>query len=161
MVDTKNVPNRRTVRYESLDKLLDDISQIEIADREQRLTTVGNWSAGQILAHVANWIDYGYVGYPIKSPPWFIKPILRLMLRKYLKQGMPSGVRIPGIKEGTVGMDPVSVSEGVAKLRKAIARLQSNEPCSYDSPAFGKMSHEDRIRLNLRHAELHLSFLSY
>ncbi len=161
MVDTKNVPNRRTIRFESLDKLLDDIHQIEIADREQRLTTVGNWSAGQILAHVANWIDYGYVGYPIKSPPWFIKPILRLMLGKYLKQGMPSGVRIPGIKEGTVGMDPVSVAEGVAKLRKAIARLQSNEPCAYDSPAFGKMSHEDRIRLNLRHAELHLSFLTY
>jgi hypothetical protein len=29
------------------------------------------------------------------------------------------------------------------------------------SPAFGPMNHEDRTQFNLRHAELHLSFLQF
>ncbi len=37
-------------------------------------------------------------------------------------------------------------------------RLKNGEPCTHDSPAFGALSHEDRIRLNLRHAELHLGY---
>ena len=82
------------------------------------------------------------------------------MLKKYLKNGMPSGVRIPGIKEGTVGMDDIPFDVGIARLRKAFERLKAGEESPFDSPAFGKMSHQDRIRLNLRHAELHLGHLA-
>ena len=53
------------------------------------------------------------------------------------------------------------LAEGAARLRKAVARLQAGEPARYDSPAFGPMNHEERIQLNLRHAELHLSFLRW
>jgi hypothetical protein len=74
---------------------------------------------------------------------------------------MPAGVRIPGTKDGTFGTEPLSTSEGADRLRRAFQRLLSDEPARYDSPAFGPMSHADRIQLNLRHAELHLSFLRY
>ncbi len=160
-IDTKQVANRRKVHYSSLEDILSDIDRIEEAHRQGTLQTMGNWSAGQILSHVAAWIEYGYVGYPVKSPPWFIRWILKGMLKKYLKNGMPSGVKIPGIQAGTTGMDEAPLEAASERLRQALRRLQAGEECPYDSPAFGKMSHDDRIRLNLRHAELHLSFLSW
>ena len=52
----------------------------------------------------------------------------------------------------------VSFEEGVARLRAALARLEKSEP-PIESPAFGKLSYDDKIKMNLRHAELHLSFL--
>jgi len=50
--------------------------------------------------------------------------------------------------------------QGIARLRKAFQRLKAREEAAYDNPAFGRMSHEDRIRLNLRHPELHLGHLN-
>ena len=70
-------------------------------------------------------------------------------------------MRIPKVAAGTFGVDVMPLAEGAARLRKAVARLQAGEPARYDSPAFGPMNHEERIQLNLRHAELHLSFLRW
>ena len=114
-----------------------------------------------IEAHVAAWIEYGYEGYPIRQPPWFIRWILRWQLKKYLRDGMPKGVRIPGVEKGTFGMDEMQTLEAAERLKVSFQRLQSGEAAKFHSPAFGEMSHEDRIRLNLRHAELHLGFLNY
>jgi Protein of unknown function (DUF1569) len=113
------------------------------------------------MAHVAAWIEYGYHGYPLKKPLFFLRWILRFMVKKFLRDGMPAGVRIPGLPAGTIGMDPMPTSDAAERLRKAFQRLASREEAIFDSPAFGKMSHDDRIQLNLRHAELHLGFLDY
>lgn len=150
---------RRELRFQSIDEALKDIDAIVAAHRQGRLGTLENWSAGQILAHVAAWIEYGYSGYPVPAPPWPVRLLLRPMLRRYLKKGMPRGVRIPGVAAGTVGQDEMPVEAAAERLKIAFLRLKDNEPCSFDSPAFGRMSHADRIRLNLRHAELHLSNL--
>ncbi len=160
-VNTAKIADRRPIAFQSIDDLLADVDQIEKADREGRLKTLGNWHAGQVLCHVSSWIEYGYDGYPMKPPPFFVRWILRLMLKKYLRSGMPSGVRIPGVPAGTTGMDDLPVSQAAERLRKALGRLKNGEPARYDSPAFGPMSHDDRIKLNLRHAELHLSFLNF
>jgi hypothetical protein len=85
--------------------------------------------------------------------------ILRMMVPSILNKGMPAGKKIPGISAGTIGQDDQSLDQAAARLRAAFLRLRNGEQCSYHSPAFGPMSHEDRIRLNLRHSELHLSFL--
>lgn len=79
----------------------------------------------------------------------------------FLRRGMPSGQRIPGVAGGTYGTELFTTAEGADRLRRALQRLTSNEPAKFDSPALGPMSHADRIRLNLRHAELHLGFLVY
>ena len=62
-------------------------------------------------------------------------------------------------EDGTVGIEPLSTAEGADRLRRALTRLKRGEPAKFDSPAFGLMSHDDRVQLNLRHAELHFSFL--
>ena len=156
---TGPVPYRK-LRFDSIADLNRELDQIAELDATGRLRTSGNWTAGQIMAHLAAWIEYGYDGYPLKSPPWFIRWILRLRLPKMLASGMPRGVKIPGIPNGTIGADDMPTDQGIARLRKAFQRLERGEQAAHDSPAFGKMSHDDRIRLNLRHAELHLGYLN-
>ncbi len=155
------VTPRRKLEWTSLAEVLAELDRIEAAETAGKLVAAGTWTPGQILTHLAAWIEYGYEGYPIKTPPLPFRWLLKWMLPGMLKRGMRPGVRIPGIKEGTTGQENVSTIDGLRRYRAAIQRLNQGEPCQYDSPAFGPMSTADRIRLNLRHAELHLSFLSY
>lgn len=160
-VNTAKVESRRALRFSTIDDVLKDIDGIVAADQAGTLRQLGNWTPGQVFGHVAAWLNYSYDGYPIKPPPWFIRIILRMKIKKYMRDGMPAGVRIPGVANGTFATEPLSTGEGAERLRRALQRLQSDEPAKYDSPAFGEMSHADRIQLNLRHAELHFSFLRY
>jgi hypothetical protein len=158
-VDTAKVADRRKLRFDRIDDVLADVDRIAAADKAGRLRRTGNWTAGQTFGHLASWITYGYEGYPIAPPPWFIRWILRRKVRQYLKEGMPAGARIPKVEHGTLATQDMPTDAGAERLRQALRRLSAGERCPHDSPAFGPMSHEDRVALNLRHAELHLSFL--
>ena len=160
-IDTKRSASFRHLRLESLDDLLGEVDRIEAAALEGSLVANGNWTAGQILSHLAAWIEYAYVGFPIKAPPFFIRWALRLQLKKMLDGAMPRGVKIPSVKGGTTGADDAPVQEAAARYRRAIARLKTDEPAPYASPAFGELDDEQRRKLQLRHAELHLGYLSY
>ena len=160
-IDTRTAANHRRLRFESIDEVLAEIDRIVQADEDGHLQTAGNWTAGQIMAHIAAWIEYGYEGFPLEPPPWFIRWILRWQLKKYLRDGFPTGVRIPRIENGTVGMDEMPTREAADRLKSAFQRLDNGDPANFHSPAFGEMKQEDRIRLNLRHAELHLGFVNY
>ncbi|MBW7904658.1 MAG: DUF1569 domain-containing protein [Phycisphaerae bacterium] len=149
---------RRALRFSSIDELLREVELIEVADAAGRLRCAGAWTAGQILGHLAAWIDYAYEGYPGKRPPWLVRFIVRLSRKRYLYGGLPAGVRIPDAPGGTYGTEVLSTEEGARRLRAALERL-GREPARHDSPVFGSMTQEERIALNLRHAELHLSFL--
>ncbi|MFO0839653.1 MAG: DUF1569 domain-containing protein [Phycisphaerae bacterium] len=150
---------RRALRFNSINELIAEIDRIVAADAAGRIRRTGNWTAGQAMNHLGSWIEYGYEGFPFPPPPWFVRIILRFMKNKYLRQGMPSGVRIPGAAEGTYATEPMSAVDAAAKLKKALGRLQRGEAPRFDSPAFGKLTEDERIALQLRHAELHLSFL--
>lgn len=152
------VSDRRSLRFDTIDDVLAEVDRIVDAEKAGKLRRSGNWTAGQTFGHLAAWINYSYDGYPFKTP-WFIRLILRLRVKKYLRDGLPAGVRIPKVKAGTYATEALSTEEGAEQLHRALARLKSNEPANADSPAFGKLSNETRIGLNLRHAELHLGFL--
>jgi len=151
----------RKLRFESIDVCRQEIRGIVQADASGSLQTGGNWTAGQVMSHLAAWIEYGYEGYPIKKVPFFVRWLLRINLQQMLRSGLTAGVRIPGVDGGTTGMDKIATSVAADRLLRALDRLENKDPAKYDSPAFGPMSHEDRVLLNLRHAELHLGFLSY
>ena len=150
---------RRQLRLETLDDLLAEVDRVLEADRAGRLKAVGNWTPGQILGHIAAWIEYGYDGYPMPKPPWFVRLLARWHFKKMLRDGMQPGFSIPGVEGGTYGIDDMPTDEAAERLRAAVRRLQAGEPARYHSPAFGAISEEDRVQLTLRHAELHLSFL--
>ncbi len=151
----------RKLHFETIDQLLEEIDRVVEADRAGQIRALGAWTPGQILGHVAAWIEYGYDGYPMKRVPWLVRLLLRRQLKKFMKQGMPAGVRIPRVADGTYGIDDMPTEQAAERLRLALGRLQRQEPAKFDSPAFGKLSEDDRIRLNLMHAELHLSFLQF
>jgi hypothetical protein len=159
MIDTAKTQDRRKLRFESIDDVLADVDRIVAADKAGKLRRTGNWTAGQAMGHVAAWANYPYDGFPMGPPPWFVRIILRFLKKKYLREGMPAGVKTL-VENGTFGIDVLSTDEGAARLRKALTRLKSGEPAKFDSPAWGKMPDEERIAINLRHAELHLSFLN-
>jgi hypothetical protein len=149
---------RRPLRFECIGDLLAEIDRLIAAEAEGRLRCSGNWTLGQAFGHLSTWIDYGYDGYPMRVP-WLIRTLIRMRLKKYMHEGMPGGVRIPRVPGGTYGTDVLPTQEGAARLKKSLGRLAAGEPAKYQSPAFGDMSHDDRVTLNLRHAELHLGFV--
>lgn len=156
-----NTATWRKLRFETIEDCEAEVGRIVAADKEGRLSSCGEWTPGQNLAHIAAWIEYAYEGFPLKGPPALIRWFMRLRLRKMLATGLPRGVRIPGVKGGTAGMDDMSTADAADRLLKALQRLVSAETAPYDSPAFGPMTHAQRIQLNLRHAELHLGYLTY
>ncbi len=159
-IDTKS-SDIRDLKFDTVAACLAELDRIQAAHEAGNLSAKGNWTVGQNMAHLAAWIEYGYVGYPMKAPPFFVRWVLKRMFRKLLKAGkMPSGQNIPGVEDGTFGQEEMEALAGIERFRAALMKMQS-EPAVHDSPAFGKMSDENRIRLNLMHAQLHLGFLDY
>lgn len=160
MIDTKKVKDRRVLRFDSLAALSRELDSLAAAQAGGTLRTLGNWTPGQIFTHLAAFIEYAYDGFPpeIANPPWIIRMFGKLMKAKMTKKSMPVGVRMPGLREGTVGAEDVPFDVGMTRLRAAIARLEAATPTN-PSPLLGPLTREEWIGLHLRHAELHLSFL--
>jgi hypothetical protein len=145
------------LRFESIDQAMAEAERLAEAERAGRLRRLGNWTLGQTLGHLAAWAEYAYTGAPLEVP-FFIRWVLRLRKRQFLYGPMRSGVRIPGVEGGTLATDPVPLEEGRGRFRGAMERLRAEAP-TVPSPVFGRLTHEEAIALNLRHAELHLGFL--
>ena len=155
-IETGKVTGRRILRFENIDQALDEADRLAAAERDGRLTQLGNWTLGQSLGHVASWAEFAYTGVPVK-PPFFIRWILKLQKKKLLNSPMRAGIRIPGVEGGTYAIVPMSTEEGLRRFRSVFQRLKHEAP-TMPSPIFGKLTHEESIALNLRHAELHLGF---
>jgi hypothetical protein len=156
--ETSAKAGRRTLRFATIDDALAEAERLAAADREGRLDRAGNWPLGQTLGHLATWANFAFDGYPdAVRAPLPIRLMLRLMRRTILNKGMMAGVRVGNVPGGTVGLDPLSTDDGLTKYRTAMERLRATAP-TITNPVFGKLSHEQWIMLNLRHAELHLSF---
>lgn len=158
-IDTKRVSGRRATHFPTIAMLSQDLDALERAQRQGRLRAVGNWVPGQIFAHLAAWIDFAYDGFPMKAMPLPVRLVGRMFLKRYLSKGMPAGMRLPGVEMGTYAVAPVPFDDGLARLREALTRLAQSPPLA-PSPMFGRLTHDQWKQLHLRHAELHLSFLT-
>jgi hypothetical protein len=158
MINTKKVRNRRKLRFERLDEAVRDAESLAVAERRGALRASGNWTLGQALGHLATWATYPFDGYPeMPQPPRFVRLLLRPLRWWFFNRGLPAGVSIPGVPGGTFGVDEMPTEEGRARMRFAFERLARENPaCTH--PMFTGMKHENWIKLNLRHAELHLGF---
>ena len=158
-ISTKEV-QRRTLKFDTIDQCFEELDRIEAAGADGTLEVLGNWTPGQIMAHLSAWIEYGWDGYPMKGPPFFVRWILKMGLKRMLKNGISAGFNIPGVDGGTTGQDDMELDDGITRLKSALERMKS-EPAIHDNPAFGEVTEELRQKLNLLHAELHLGFLKY
>lgn len=150
-VNTKKVAGRRSVRYESLDDLLVDARGLTTSNCE----TLGNWSPGQIYEHLAMSLDSSIDGFDFSMPApvrWIMSLLFK---RKFLAKDLPAG-----FKSTEKFIPPAtSVEQGLASLEKAIER-QEHELTRVPHPAFGNLSRDEWSDFHLRHAEMHMSFLT-
>ncbi len=153
-VDTAKVTGRRTLRFNSIAEA--------IADAEALLAkpyrTVGNWTAGQILDHLARTVRVMFDG-PHIPAPWFV----RTFIAPFMKKNFISGTVSPGF-QFTPQMaafrpnDHAEAKTALEEFRQQFARLERETPTA-PNPFLGKLTHEEWIGSMLRHCELHLSFL--
>lgn len=148
-IKTRKVADRRKVRYKSLDNLLYDAERLA----SMQVRTLGNWSQGEIYSHVAKSLDACIDGNRALPAPlrWILSTFLK---NRYLNQGVPAGFKAPGEFQP----NEVSVAEGLGELRKAIQRQKDTSDRTMH-PAFGKITNAEWDSFNLRHAEMHMSFL--
>jgi hypothetical protein len=146
----------RSLGFQSVDDLMSEVDRLVQSELAGRLRRVGNWTLGQALGHLAAWAEYSYIGTPLKVPI-VVKWLLRLRKRHFLYSPMRAGIRIPGVKGGTLATEPVPVEKSLVHLRQVMARLKCEAPMKPDV-FLGPLNHQEWIAFHLRHAELHLGF---
>jgi hypothetical protein len=156
-VDAVQGSQRRNLHFDSIDQIMADVDQLADAQKQGKLRSLGNWTAGQNLGHLASWIDYSYDGVPFKVP-FIARIVMRPFKKAFLYKPMKPGSRIPKLPGGTAGIDVIPFDDGLARFRKNLARLKSGPP-KIPHALFGPFTHDEWIAQHLRHAELHLSFL--
>ena len=158
MINSRKVTDRRRVRFETLDAAVRDAEALAEAQRRGTLRATGNWTLGQAIGHLAFWARAPFEGYPgMPGAPWLLKVVVRPFKGYFLNKGLPAGGRIPSAPEGTFGVERMATEEALAELRTAFGRLEQESP-TVPNVVFGKLTHDEWIKLNQRHAELHLSF---
>ena len=152
-VDTGKVAGRRPVRYNSYDELLADAERLAAGENQ----TLGNWSLGQIYNHLAKAIHM-----TIDGPPFLLPWPLRIFFKLFMKQRMlqkmlPPGFKLPKRAESMLP-EPTTTADGLELLRAAIKRVKCT-PQRGLHPAFGKMGPGEWDQFQLRHCEMHMSFV--
>lgn len=151
MINTKKVSGRRDVHYASLDELLDDAQRLA----KTEVKTLGNWSQGQIYEHLARALDTSIDGVDFSFPAPARWMMSLLMKKKFLYREIPAGFKVTG----KVLPEATSLEDGLASLEHAVAR-QKQETDRAIHPGFGKLSNEEWEAFHLRHAEMHMSFIT-
>src|SRR4051812_8985789 len=155
---TGEAVQRRKLWFYTIDDALADAERLVAAEAAGRLEHVGNWTLGQALNHLATWADFAFDGYPASvHAPLPVRLILRVMWNRILSKGMMAGVRVGKVPGGTLGAEVVATADAMTRFRSAFERLRGSAP-TVVNPVFGRLTHGQWIQLNLRHAELHLSF---
>ena len=157
-MSTATKPQRRNLSFASLDEVAADAENL-LAKGYDR---AGNWDLAQVAGHVAEWMRFPIEGFP--RPPLLIRPVLWLMkatagkklLAKTLAEGFGTGGRT---MPETVPPPGGDAAAAVARLKEIAARWKTHAGDVHPSPLFGAMTRDEALRLQLRHAAHHLSFL--
>ena len=89
--------------------------------------------------------------------PWYVRAVGPWLKKRMISRPMKPGFRLPK-NASKLLPQPIEAADGVARLEKAIRRLQSTTERK-PSPVFGPMSSDEWDQLMFRHCELHLSFI--
>ncbi len=148
-INTRKVEGRREVRYKSLDDLLEDARRCAVDGS----TTIGNWSISQIYQHLTEVLHARIDGFP-SSGFWPLRLMARIFFKhKMLRHGLPPGYNNPRLKPADI-----PIADALAQFVTAIERFQAN-PERAPHPWWGAFTSEEAVQFQLRHAELHMSFI--
>jgi hypothetical protein len=152
-IDTGKVENRRKLKFDSVADILADVERLN----QSKFTTLGNWSGGQILKHLAIVMNDSIDGSKMRlSFP--VRILGRTLKGRVLKKGMTPGFQLNRAAAEILVPPETSWEEGVQVFRRTIHRLQT-ETRRMPHPFFGSMTSAEWESLHCRHSELHLGFL--
>ncbi len=151
-VDTKRVAGRRKVHFDNYEQLLADVR--DLAGRPTR--QLGNWSLGQICHHIAAGLNTAIDGAPF-NPPWILRKLGPLFKKRAISRPLSPGFKLPR-QAGSLIPQSNDAAEGIAAIEQAVARLDQT-PERQPHVIFGSMTSEEWDQFQLRHAEMHLSFI--
>lgn len=149
--------SRRTLRFTNFEQVYADVDRLIGAEQAGRLVRLGNWTLGQAVNHVAAWGEYAFTPPAVPPLKWYVRLLGKLGKAHFLKKGLSPGFRFKGIPEGTIATEVVPTDVAWTRLHRAFDRLNDEAP-TMPNELFGHMKHDEWKQLQLRHAELHLSF---
>ncbi len=161
MVNTKTAPYRK-LTFTCLDCLKKELEQAQAAHDAGTLEQTGNWSPGQIMWHLARFFMFSMDGFDGRAPV-LVRFIMKLMFKKSAlgSAPMPAGFKLPKKAASMVPPDDVSFEQGMADLQKQLARLDAGEKMDQPSPILDQLTHDQWMTIQLKHAALHLGFLTF
>jgi hypothetical protein len=151
----RTTPQRRSPVYRGYDLLLENAERIAAG----QYVTVGDWTYAQILDHLARSFEASIdgVGDPLPAPVRLVGGFF--MKGRLLNKTLPVGYRFPGGSEERLAPDPdIDVETALEKFRQACHRCMSERQRSLH-PLLGRLDRAEWDRFNLRHAELHMSYV--
>ena len=154
--------HRRSLHFHCLNCVAAELDRIEAAHAAGTLTTTGNWTPGENIDHCTKLFEFALDGFP-SSAPWFVRAVARVFLRKRATSGRtaPAGFRLPKDAAYMLPTPGIPFEQSMARMRKCLARIAAGERMTRPNPLFGSMSHDEWVRMQCGHCQLHLGFLRY
>jgi hypothetical protein len=155
-VNTKDVQDRRTLSFQKIEDLKAEIDRIASTSTQ----VSGNWTAGQIIEHLASTMRMAIT----RNLGWKAPLLMRILSpicfkKKFLTQTIPSGFNIPdGAKHLFAPPEKASIQEAAETFNKAYENY-INSSFVAKHPFLGKLTRDQWDQFQLRHAEMHLSFV--
>ena len=147
---------RRSLKFDSLDEVLKDA---ELLVNAEQVVSAGTWNLAQTLMHLAIGMRMSMESGINTKRSLMLQIMGPIIKRRILKRGMKPGYQLPEKmarllvpKENTKLTSAWDALQGQAKRMKECQKF-------YAHPVFGELTREEWLKLTLRHAELHLSFL--
>jgi hypothetical protein len=124
-----------------------------------RARTQGAWSAGQVLAHCAQSIEYSLSGFP-RNKPWLFRAVIgKLVLAKFLRQGFMNHDLEAAIP-GAPALAPTDAAAGLARLLQAIDDFEAHNRFAIHF-VYGSVDKSRYDRIQALHIANHLAGISF
>ena len=154
---------RRPLQFKCLGCLRAELDRIDAAHRAGTLAHTGNWTPAQVLDHCAVLWEAALDGGQPPAP--FIARLFgRFMKGSLLKPeggSMKPGFILPKDAAHLLPRAGVTMPEAMARIRKVVSRLDAGERMTHPSAWLGPMTHDEWLRLNLNHTQMHAGFITY
>ncbi len=143
---------RRKLVFTSLGEVMPEVERLLAGH-----TTVGRWSLGQILNHLALTIRLPLDGFPAKFS-WPVRRLFGPVARRlsFRLGWIPAGVWVPEVYLPPQGLDAGREAEA---LRLSIRRFGASAAPLDEHPLLGRMSLAEWERFHRLHCAHHLGFV--
>ena len=159
-INTKRA-TRRTLAFHCTGCVREDLASMQQAFDAGTIAHTGNWTEGEILDHVAKMWEMAFDGFPEEGRPNFLIKIIARLMKGRMVSGktLPAGFQLPANASFMLPAPGTSFDAGMSRMLRVLDRMDRGEQMTIESPAFGRLTHDEWMRLHLGHAQLHFGFV--